>query len=244
MIFGLFSLLFMSPAMALEKISVSYDSGETKYVLLTESSIMTGKQIRFFKNGMVSATKEYLEGVAHGVEEQFFKNGQKKMQRLFSEGRLEGVSQEWETQGRLTREFNFSNGEQLGAGKVLNSEDEWQEIAATQPLEGVVKEYYRDGGLKSEKLYKAGVLNGAVKEYLPDGACWRESNYSDGLQDGTSLYYDRFGNLLKEEAFVKGLWKMTKTYNKSGKTLEILLPRKKMSGTPGVSDTVNHGKVI
>ena len=51
-------------------------------------------------------------------------------------------------------------------------------------VNGIVKEFNKDGSLTSEISYKEGMLNGISKNYDNKGNLWIERNYKNGEKDG------------------------------------------------------------
>lgn len=53
--------------------------------------------------------------------------------------------------------------------------------------EGLVKEYYRDGSLRSEVVFKNGLPNDTVRLYYKNGHLRRLAYFKDGKQQGQTL---------------------------------------------------------
>lgn len=61
----------------------------------------------------------------------------------------------------------------------------------------LVKMYYPDGNIKSERYYNAdGQLNGEFKSYYPNGNLFERGYYKNGLQDGIITVYYENGKIL------------------------------------------------
>jgi len=73
--------------------------------------------------------------------------------------------------------------------------------------DGLVKEYFSDGQLKSECHYKAGVREGHCKEWWPNGKL-----STDGLANGSMKWYSELGHLAAVGNMINGkrngLWKV------------------------------------
>ncbi|MFH1619295.1 MAG: hypothetical protein ABIG11_05255 [bacterium] len=72
--------------------------------------------------------------------------------------------------------------------------------------DGVVRERYDNGRLKSEKTFKSGAAEGPAKGYFPDGKKIQTSAfYKNNKPEGVLKIYGDSGNLLYEQNFKDGL---------------------------------------
>jgi hypothetical protein len=72
-------------------------------------------------------------------------------------------------------------------------------------MEGDSKEYYDNGTLKTECIYKDHRLEGKLKSYQPDGKLWREWPYKEGVREGICReYYPQSGKLYWECIYKNG----------------------------------------
>jgi len=67
--------------------------------------------------------------------------------------------------------------------------------------EGLVKEYYRDGSLRSEVVFKNGLPDDTVRLYYKNGNLRRIAYFKDGKQQGQTLSYYENGTLKAEEYY-------------------------------------------
>lgn len=77
--------------------------------------------------------------------------------------------------------------------------------------EGVSQDYYENGVLAIESVYKAGALDGELKVYAPEGRLWYRMHYRKGLRDGKAFLYYPSGKTKGEYLFLEGkpigIWK-------------------------------------
>jgi len=115
------------------------------------------------------------------------------------------------------------------------------------PLNGVVREFYPNGNIKEEAVYKNGVLNGYLKKYSESGTLLSKAEYQDGdlngvykefyvtgkikteieyvnnKKDGAQKEYDPEGTLLSEFNYTLGkLEGFSKTYYEDGALRSII----------------------
>ncbi len=81
-------------------------------------------------------------------------------------------------------------------------------------MDGLRKEYYPNGKLKSEINYRQAIRDGMCRLYYENGQMQAEGSYRDGLQEGTWRKYDKNGVLKAEETYKHGELIETKTYGK------------------------------
>ena len=99
-------------------------------------------------------------------------------------------------------------------------------------LEGLHKEYYLNGNLKVEKIFKNGQLNGYFKSYYKNGQIRSVDLYKNDKRDGTQKSYSSSGQLFSERNFENGkLNGMTTTYYENGTIrTEAILINGKLEG--------------
>ena len=66
---------------------------------------------------------------------------------------------------------------------------------------GTFIEFYKNGGIKAEGKYKAGVIHGDWKFYRLDGSLMRSGSFKNGEQSGVWKTFDSNGHLVKETQF-------------------------------------------
>lgn len=71
-------------------------------------------------------------------------------------------------------------------------------------MDGLRKEYYPDGKLKSEINYRQAARDGMYRLYYENGQVQAAGNYRDGLQEGPWKMYDENGTLQSEETYMRG----------------------------------------
>jgi len=69
---------------------------------------------------------------------------------------------------------------------------------------GLTKEYYPDGQIKSEIEFSDGKVNGQVKTYFENGKISEISSWTNDLPNGYSKYFYHNGNLYQEEFYKDG----------------------------------------
>ncbi len=92
------------------------------------------------------------------------------------------------------------------AGELISREGTVQD--------GVWKELYPDGGVRSEKAVLRGVNNGPLRTFYPSGALQTEANYLGGKLNGQMITYTEDASPLFEQNFANGrLHGVVREYN-------------------------------
>lgn len=95
-------------------------------------------------------------------------------------------------------------GEAEAASETLDSSG--NVISKTGKIpDGTVREYYENGKLKSEKVFKGEKANGPAAAYYPDGKLQSEAVYLDNRFNGAVKIYGETGALLFEQSFKAGV---------------------------------------
>lgn len=80
---------------------------------------------------------------------------------------------------------------------ILNNQE--KEIKETIKKDGIIRDYYDNGSLKSEKTYLNNVLNGRAIEYYPNGRISAIGYYKMNKKVDKWKYFGENGILIKEE---------------------------------------------
>jgi uncharacterized protein len=189
----------------------------------------------YASNGTLLSTAKYVDGILQedvaelaklDIKREYYPSGQIKTIASFKDDVQQGIRREYSPEGKIVAGFLFHKGIIVGEG--ITDEEGIRD--------GLWKEYYINGQLKSIGLYDAGkriddwkfyYANGQLeqtgyysKEGKPNGSwTWyymtgdlsREESYSNGLRDGYSREYDQQGNIISEGEYIEGmeegLWK-------------------------------------
>jgi antitoxin component YwqK of YwqJK toxin-antitoxin module len=211
---------------------ITYKKGYTVYIehinKIDRANMKQGKWKFFYPNGNVSLEGEYKNDLKHGYFKEFSENGDLLMTSKYIDGILqedvaelakldikteyypngkpkivasfkndvpEGVRREYSPEGKIVAGYVFKNGNLSGEG-ITNE-------AGTR--DGLWKEYYPNGALRSTGIYNQGRRVGEWKFYHPNGQIEQTGSYNrDGKEEGTWMWYFPTGNILREEKYRNG----------------------------------------
>ena len=215
-----------------------YKQGNWKYFwpngnIRLEGTFLNDKKHGFFKyydeNGMFLSVEKYDhdELVADAKETRqldkrtaYHANGRPSIEATYYKDKPEGIRREYDTAGRVTKGYVFADG-------ILRYEG----ITDMNGLrQGLWKEYYPSGELRSKGKYKnsrpvgiwkfyfedktveiegeynsKGQKTGAWVWFYPNGDTMTVANYDDGDLEGSYVEYDEQGKPLVKGQYVAGL---------------------------------------
>ncbi|MBI2968671.1 MAG: toxin-antitoxin system YwqK family antitoxin [Bacteroidetes bacterium] len=189
-----------------------------------------GEWREFYKNGTIKSEGNYRDNKKHGVFRYYFENGTLKGTFTYEEGELikdadpitdmetvkeyypgakikttgtlkkgkpEGVFREFDESGEITASKIFREGSKI-AESVKGIIDK------NGLKQGLWKEYYPEGALKSEGEYKNNVREGEWVFYFENGNIEQKGTYFKGKPDGLWKWFYPGGLILREEEFSSG----------------------------------------
>ncbi len=110
----------------------------------------------------------------------------------------------------LVRTFSYKNKE-----FILESENYFLNNTKDK-LEGISRNFYKNGQTSSESYYKNGKLHGRDISYYPSGKIYHEKMYSEGKIDGNFKIYYANGLLKRDESYSKNELISGKMYDSTG----------------------------
>lgn len=181
-----------------------YPDGKVK----TEGVYRDDKRNGYFKEydekGMLTDVSKYVNDIRQeevselvklDVRTDYYPDGKVKTRASYKGNTPEGIRREYAQTGEVVAAYTYKNGTLIGEGIV---DDEGMR-------DGPWKEFYEDGQLRSEGVYRNGNRIGKWRFYHPDGALEQEGNYNNqGNTNGLWKWYYANGLLLREENFLNG----------------------------------------
>ncbi|MGB8492568.1 MAG: hypothetical protein WCE64_16060 [Bacteroidales bacterium] len=162
----------------LDSIWVFYDqTGDT----IKKINYLLGKKIGYYYNykkdpaeGLYIWSKELFAGdKREGTGYLYFPDGKVQQTFSYSDGKKEGLSKEYDKNGNVITLLEYNN-------DFLISRERINRTDSKGVKQGVWKEFYPDGSVKSEKNYKDDQLHGYYKEYDNRGKLVMTMLYDNG----------------------------------------------------------------
>lgn len=148
-----------------------------KYYSYDSTGLLHGQIVLFDSVGCTKEIFHYKNGIKEGTYKSFHPNGKLKKVAFYKEGVLDGKAFEYSKEdGRLLTEEVYRKGDKA-VDVAFNRRDE--EGKKTGPW----KTYYPDGTVKIEANYTEGVLDGIYKEYKKNGELRKMTRYEMGMED-------------------------------------------------------------
>jgi antitoxin component YwqK of YwqJK toxin-antitoxin module len=181
-----------------------YASGKVK----TEGTYRDDKRNGYFKEydekGMLTDVAKYVNDVKQeeapelvklDVRTDYYPDGKVKTRASYKGTVPEGIRREYAESGEVVAAYTFKNGVMIAEGIV---DDEGMR-------DGPWKEFYENGQLRSEGVYRNGNRIGKWRFYHANSSLEQEGSYNNqGNTDGLWKWYYDDGLLLREENFLNG----------------------------------------
>jgi antitoxin component YwqK of YwqJK toxin-antitoxin module len=180
-----------------------YDDGTLKMEGTFSHGLKNGYFKEYDRNGNLISVVKYVNGEKEEKTEEltqldiktdYWPNGKPKIVATYKNGVPEGVRREYNENGEVEKSYIFKNGKIIAEGILTDG----------GKREGLWKEYYLDGSLKSEGNYKNDKKTGKWKYYYPNGQLEETGEYENGKPVGKWLWYYPSGKLLREMSYYEG----------------------------------------
>ncbi len=197
-----------------------------------------GEVVAYFANGSVAERENYVRGVLHGEHKSWFQDGVLKSSANYLNGEPEGTMTFWFPNGKKEIEGKVVNGNRDGTWFYYNQDGSIQlqvlyrngDMIKEKKENGTFTEYYDDGQVRSEVIFKKGLREGRFAEYYDNGK-WvltevpadpvlgapsdvenvlqgqtlkMEGNYRNDALDGDVKEYDERGRVIKVTTYANG----------------------------------------
>jgi antitoxin component YwqK of YwqJK toxin-antitoxin module len=123
-----------------------------------------------------------------------------------------GIHKEFDKEGNIINSRIFNNDGELVSMGIIDKEGK---------MEGLWKEFYKEGKTKSEGLYKNNLREGKWNFYFNDGRVEQTGSYKNGKENGLWKWFYNTGEISKEEEFYEG--KRDGSYTEYDKLGNILM---------------------
>lgn len=197
-----------------------YANGKVK----TEGTFRDDKRNGYFKEydekGMLTDVSKYVNDIRQvevpelvklDIRTDYYPDGSVKTRGSYKGDVAEGIRREYAPDGKVVAAYTFKNGNIVAEGII---DDEGIQ-------DGPWKEFYENGSLRSEGMYRNGKRTGKWKFYHSNGNLEQEGNYNNqGNTDGLWKWFYEDGQLLREENYLNGSSEGIFTeYDENGKVI-------------------------
>lgn len=181
-----------------------YLNGKVKIEGVYRDDKRNGYFKEYDEKGMLTEVSKYVNDVKQeaapelvklDIRTDYYTDGKVKTRASYKGDTPEGVRREYSPTGEVTAAYTYKKGIIIAEGIV---DDEGVR-------DGPWKEFYTDGQLRAEGLYRNGNRIGKWRFYHPNGNLEQEGSYNNqGNTDGLWKWYYEDGLVLREENFLNG----------------------------------------
>ncbi len=197
-----------------------YPNGMIKEEFSYRHGKLDGYYKQYDRDGNLESIRKYIEDelikdsdelVEYEIRRDYYPDMRVKIEGSYRDGVADGVRKEFNPDGTLRIVYIIDMGRLIGSG-ILDEQGKKQ---------GFWKEYFKEGGMKSEGNYKDGVRTGEWIFYFPTGRIEQKGFFNEkGREHGKWTWYYADGTLRREESCTNGLknGEMVE-YNEQGKPI-------------------------
>ena len=145
----------------------------TKVINYSEGK-KNGFVLTYDTNQLVTNKENFMNDIKQGNSVSYYSSGKIKQTTPYIKGRPDGYAYEYSEDSVLITILKYQGGI-LASVERLNRKDELGK------KQGVYKEFYEDGKVKSEKKYKDDVIDGYAKTYDSKGNLTNTEKFNNGM---------------------------------------------------------------
>lgn len=170
-----------------------FENGEVKSEGLFKNNRQVGEWKFFFNGGSPEQVGVFANGYFDGEWKWFYKNGKPLRIEEYVKGKREGKFMEFNENGDTVTIGSFIDGEMEGEWQVRVGDNIEKGKYVVGLKEGIWREYYINGVLKSEGNYVQGNPDGKFLIYYDNGKLKEEQFYVNGFREKTWRKFDELG---------------------------------------------------
>jgi antitoxin component YwqK of YwqJK toxin-antitoxin module len=180
-----------------------FERYETKREIQYENDMKNGYLKEYDIKGNLIKIEKYINDILQinaqelkspEVIKEYYSNKKIKRKGAYIDGKNVGLHVLYDSTGVIIRGVNYENGYKISEGLV----------DADNLKQGIWREFYITGELKSEGEYQDNIKVKTWNYYFMNGKLEQKGNYVKGKPNGTWRWYFESGNLLREEIFLRG----------------------------------------
>lgn len=182
-----------------------YSTGIIKEEYSYRHGHLDGYYKQYDRDGNLESIKRYNNGALikdsdeifeFEIRRDYYPDMRVKIEGTYRNGVADGIRKEFNPDGSLRIVYIMDMGRLVGSG-IMDAQGKKQ---------GFWKEYFKEGGLRSEGTYTDGIRTGAWVFYFPNGNKEQTGNYTNkGKEHGLWTWYYVDGTLRRQENYTNGL---------------------------------------
>jgi len=163
----------------------------SSFAIQSQEKPKNGPYVKYYKNGQRKTSGQYKKKKKVGDWKEFYDSGELKRTYSYTKGKMDVEKKSYFKTGTIKTETI-----QVKGDKFFKEYFETGELFFEKKLNGgYVKEYYKNGYLKSEGHYSDNELTGSWKRYFESGELEWEVDYFNSYREGSYKQYYKNGQL-------------------------------------------------
>jgi len=182
----------------------NYPDGNKKMLGQYANGLKTGTWTVYHENGKKKMTGKFINDKMEGLWQNFTPEGNLESEGPFVDNSQKGIWKYYEKNGQLKARYTLEGGMANGTGWIyengkLIGEGNFTGLPGNVKINGMYKEFYPNGTVKSEGEYMLSRKTKAFKEYYPTGALMAEGEYMNNKRNGLWKFYQKDGKTRDQE---------------------------------------------
>ncbi len=148
----------------------------------------------------------YVKGVKEGTWVEYQNVGVVVTIQNYKQGKKDGIFIYFDDHGHINKEEFYENDLPILTHKTYDHGRVLREVSFVNGMiQGMVREFYPSGNVKSEGIFIDNLPNGIHKSYFDNGKVFSEYNYVNGSKEGIQKFFDSDGNLVMQANYKNNL---------------------------------------
>jgi uncharacterized protein len=164
----------------------------------------------YYQNGQIKEVGNYSQGLLQGENLGYYENGRPKYVANFLNDKLDGEYLYFNERGAMMQKKNFKAGELEGLFQSFFAVGEelleFHVPYKADKIEDKLIEYYANGEIYEEGIYRDGELNGSEKSYNFNRSLFSEIKYENGQPVGEYKTYYSNQNIKESGQYLDGVF--------------------------------------
>lgn len=181
-----------------------YDNGQVEVEVEFKDGLKNGYFKSYHRNGKLKQSETYTFDKSNGAYKDYYNNGQIKTEATTIDDKFKGLYKLWSKNGVLLEQGEYNDkGKMQGLWETYSKDGALHEKANYKNGAIISYECFDKNG---KSLYKAEQKQGKLKykDYYPEGGIKTEGDFVNGERQGKWIYYHRYGYIEQEEYYVEG----------------------------------------
>ena len=185
-----------------------YEDGKIKQQHSYLNSKLDGPAYEYYPDGKLMQENFYQQSVLIGKDTSYYQSGKiSSIHNRNSRGQYDGANERYSEEGKLLSKSVYKDGKQISVQTWYENgqKEEEKHFDEQGQLNGLVKQWYKNGNLAKSQNYKHDILDGNSEEWYENGIPESLYPYKNGKTDGIAKSWNKYGKLTYSIEYKNGV---------------------------------------